>query len=134
MQEAERAKAAASLSAARQQAHGGARFNERIRTFHYVVRSGGWSHGRRACKPGGGSARAPRRDHPTGPLLAPHARQDGRVTDHRVAGAVIQGGVERVLSGDCLHELMDAVAGARREEALAAVLAEQQAAGGRSTG
>jgi hypothetical protein len=32
---------AASLSSARQQAHGGARFNERIRTFHYVVSRGG---------------------------------------------------------------------------------------------
>lgn len=39
VQEAELAKAAASLSAARQQAHGSARFNERIRTYQYVVRA-----------------------------------------------------------------------------------------------
>lgn len=40
VQEAERAKVAATTNAARQQAHGGARFSERIRTFQYVVGSG----------------------------------------------------------------------------------------------
>ncbi|KAI8473338.1 MAG: peptide chain release factor 1 [Monoraphidium minutum] len=91
VQEAERAKAAASVNAARQQAHGGARFNERIRTFHYV---------------------------------------DGRVTDHRVPGLSIMGGVERVLSGDMLGDLIGAVAAAKRDDALEELLAAQQAAGG----
>jgi hypothetical protein len=38
------------------------------------------------------------------------------------------GGVERVLSGDMLDALIDAVAAARREEALAEVLEAQRAA------
>jgi hypothetical protein len=46
------------------------------------------------------------------------------VTDHRVPGASVLGGVERVLSGDMLGELMDAVAALRREEALDALLEE----------
>lgn len=46
VQEAELAKAAASLSAARQQAHGSARFNERIRTYQYVVSAWGFRGGR----------------------------------------------------------------------------------------
>lgn len=54
--------------------------------------------------------------------------QDGRVTDHRVPGLSIMGGVERVLSGDMLDALIDAVAAARREEALAEVLEAQRAA------
>ncbi|GBF90670.1 peptide chain release factor [Raphidocelis subcapitata] len=89
VQEAERSKLAAVTSAARQQAHGNARFSERIRTFHYV---------------------------------------DGRVTDHRVPGLSVMGGVERVLSGDMLDALIDAVAAVRREEALAEVLESQQRA------
>lgn len=48
------------------------------------------------------------------------------MTDHRVPGASILGGVQRVLSGDCLPEIMDAVAKQRRDEALDELLSRQQ--------
>lgn len=56
------------------------------------------------------------------PVLRPRPSQDGRVTDHRVPGATIMGGVDRVLSGGCLGELIDAVIRLRRDEALEELL------------
>lgn len=52
------------------------------------------------------------------------------MTDHRVPGASVLGGVERVLSGEALPLLMDAVAAARRDEALDALLEAQRGGGG----
>jgi hypothetical protein len=153
VQEAEREKLAASVSAARQQAHGSGRFNERIRTFHYVVRPWPVRAGarkaarmvywklrlRRGARGARGSA-WPAHGRVPAPAPLPPARhpaaQDGRVTDHRVPGLSIMGGVERVLSGGELATLIDAVAAARREEALAELLErpegdEEEAAPGR---
>ena len=169
IQEAERAKAAAALSAARQQAHGTARFNERIRTYQYVVSpSEGWSSQRGLEELNGHKSPKTRsigfflKERSSSRLFihsdTPHLaatrleksaqtkndgdeqkqqntkRQDGRVSDHRVPGLTVMGGVERVLSGgEQLDALMDAVAAARREAALEeyfAAAAAAAAAGG----
>jgi hypothetical protein len=56
------------------------------------------------------------------------------VTEHRVPGASFLGGVERVLSGDELGSLMDAIARHRREEALDELLSAQREQRGQGGG